>query len=53
MKFLLSFIVVIVTIAILPPHLINGAPTSSPQAPEEVNKTLKEGLLVMLAVMVS
>ncbi|XP_064383774.1 uncharacterized protein LOC135332313 [Halichondria panicea] len=53
MKFLLSFIVVIVTIAILPPHLINGAPTSSPQAPEEVNKTLKEGLLVMLAVMKS
>ena len=53
MKFLLSFVVMIATIALLPSHLINGAPISNQQAPEDINKTLKEGLLVMQAVMVS
>ncbi len=46
------------SVILLAPPFINGAPTpsqdsSSPQTPEQVNKTLKEGLKVMLAVMVS
>lgn len=59
MKYLLSFAVLTITFILLAPPLINGAPTpsqglsQSSQAPEQVNKTLREGLNVMLKVMVS
>lgn len=59
MKFLLSFAIVTISIILLALPLINGAPTptqsssQSPQSPEQINKTLKEGLNVMLKIMVS